>query len=68
MIPVLPAAPAEAHFSVLIPRHGSDQRIVRHKAMLFLAVLIGYEEFIAKPLQRFVKILSRAMALAIESQ
>jgi hypothetical protein len=48
VIPVLPAAPPEAHCSVLIPRHGSHQRIARHKAMLFLAFLIGYEEFIGK--------------------
>ena len=37
------------HCSLLIPRHGSQQGIVRHKAMLFLAFLIGYEEFIGKP-------------------
>jgi hypothetical protein len=46
---MLRAAPAEAHCSLLIPRHGSHQGIVRHKAMLFLAFLIGYEEFIGKP-------------------
>jgi hypothetical protein len=46
---MLPAAPAEAHCSVLIPRHGSHPGIVRHKkAMLLLAFLIGYEEFIGK--------------------